>query len=60
MAKTVGTMHNVLKVFGIKIFDYYSDYICNETIEDVETMRDDIILHEKNIQEREQGKRRFK
>jgi hypothetical protein len=60
MAKTVGTMHNFLKVFGIKIFDYYSDYICNETIEDVETMRDDIILHEKNIQEREQGKRRFK
>ena len=31
MAKTVGTTHNVLKIFGIKIFEYYSDYICNET-----------------------------
>ena len=38
MAKSVGTTHNVLKVFGIKIFEYYSDYICNETIEDVETL----------------------
>ncbi len=38
MAKTVGTTHNVLKVFGIKIFEYYSDYICNETVEDVETL----------------------
>ena len=57
MAKTVGTMHNVLKVFGIKIFDYYSDYVCNETIEDVETMRDDIILHENSIRERD---KRFK
>ena len=46
MAKTVGTTHNVLKVFGIKVFDYYSDYICNETIEDIETLKDDIILHE--------------
>ena len=36
MAKTVGTTHNVLKIFGIKVFDYYSDYVCNETIEDVE------------------------
>ena len=45
MAKTVGTTHNVLKIFGIKVFDYYSDYVCNETIEDVETMRDDILLH---------------
>ena len=53
MAKTVGTTHNVLKVFGIKIFDYYSDYICNETIEDVETLRDDIILHENSIKSRE-------
>ena len=53
MAKTVGTTHNVLKVFGIKVFDYYSDYVCNETIEDVETMRDDIILHEKSIRERD-------
>ena len=56
MAKTIGTTHNVLKVFGIKIFDYYSDYVCNETIEDVETLRDDIILHEKSIKEREKGK----
>jgi hypothetical protein len=53
MANTVGTTHNVLKIFGIKIFDYYSDYVCNETIDDVETMRDDIILHEKSIRERE-------
>ena len=53
MAKIVGTTHNVLKVFGIKIFDYYSDYVCNETIENVETMRDNIILHEKSIRERE-------
>ena len=53
MAKTVGTTHNVLKVFGIKIFDYYSDYVCNETVEDIETMRDGIILHEQSIRERE-------
>lgn len=52
MAKTVGTTHNVLKLFGIKIFDYYSDYICNETIEDIETLSDDIILHENSIKER--------
>ena len=52
MAKTVGTTHKVLKLFGIKIFDYYSDYICNETIEDIETLRDDIILHENSIKER--------
>ena len=49
MAKTTGTTHNTLRIFGIKIFDYYSDYICNETIEDIETLRDDIILHENNI-----------
>ena len=53
MAKTVGTTHNVLKLFGIKIFDYYSDYICNETIEDIKTLRDDIILHENSIKERD-------
>ena len=52
MAKTVGTTHNVLKILGIKIFDYYSDYVCNETIENVETLRDDIILHENSIKER--------
>ena len=53
MAKTVGTTHNLLKIFGIKIFDYYSDYVCNEMIEDVETLRDDIILHENSIKERD-------
>ena len=53
MAKTVGTTHNVLKILGIKIFDYYSDYVCNETIEDVETLRDDTILHENSIKERD-------
>jgi len=52
MAKAVETTHNFLKVFGIKIFDYYSDYICNETIEDIETLRDDIILHENSIKNR--------
>ncbi len=52
MAKTVETTHNTLKIFGMKIFDYYSDYICNETIEDVETLRDDIILHENSIKNR--------
>ena len=52
MAKTTGTTHNTLKIFGIKIFDYYSDYICNETIEDIETLMDDIILHENNIRNR--------
>lgn len=52
MAKTVGTTHNTLRIFGIKIFDYYSDYIFNETIEDIETLRDDIILHENSIKNR--------
>lgn len=53
MAKTVGTKRDVLKVLGIKIYEFYSDYVCNETIEDIETMRDDIILHEQSIRERE-------
>ena len=53
MAKTVGTKRDVLKVLGIKIYEYYSDYVCNETVEDIETMRDDIILHEQSIRERE-------
>lgn len=53
MAKTVGTTHNIFKLFGIKIFEYYSDYVCNETIEEVERLRDDIILHENIIKERE-------
>ena len=57
IAKTVGTTHNVLKVFGIKVFDYYSDYVCNETIEDIETLRDDIILHEQNIKKRDKKTR---
>lgn len=52
MAKTVETTHNTLRILGIKIFDYYSDYICNETIEDIETLRDDIILHENSIKNR--------
>lgn len=56
MAKTVGTKRDVLKVFGIKIYEYYSDYVCNETVEDIETMRDDIILHEQSIREREKKK----
>lgn len=58
MAKTVGTMHNVLKVLGIKIFDYYSDYVCNETVEDVDTLRDDIIMHENSIKERDKRYKR--
>ncbi len=58
MEKTVGTMHNVLKVFGIKIYDYYSDYVCNETVEDVQTLRDDIILHENSIKERDKRYKR--
>ena len=53
MAKTVGTMHNVFRLFGIKIYEYYSDYNCNETIEDMETMRDDILLHEESIKRRD-------
>lgn len=53
MAKTVGTKRDVLKVLGIKIYEFYSDYVCNETVEDIETMRDDIILHEQSIHERE-------
>ena len=53
MAKTVGTKRDVLKVLGIKIYEFYSDYVCNETAEDIETMRDDIILHEQSIRERE-------
>lgn len=53
MAKTVGTKRDVLKVLGIKIYELYSDYVCNETVEDIETMRDDIILHEQSIRERE-------
>ena len=53
MPKTVGTKRDVFKVLGIKIYEFYSDYVCNETVEDIETMRDDIILHEQSIRERE-------
>ena len=56
MAKMTCTTYNVLKVFGIKIFEYYSDYVGNETAEDVETMRDDIIMHENIIKRRRGGK----
>ena len=54
MAKTLYTTHNVLRVLGIKIFEYYSDFVGNETVQDVGTMRDDIILHENIIKRREQ------
>lgn len=55
MSKSLYTTHNVFKIFGIKVFEYYSDYVGNETTENVETIRDDIILHENIIRKRSQN-----
>ncbi len=54
MSKTIYTTHNVFRLFGIKVFEYYSDFLGNETEEDFETMQDDIILHENNVKRRMQ------
>lgn len=54
MTKSVYTTHNVLRIFGIKIFEYYSDFVGQDTEGDFESIRDDIILHENNIKRRMQ------
>lgn len=54
MTKSTYTTHNVFKLFGIKIFEYYSDFVGQDTEEDIQSIRDDIILHENNIKRRMQ------
>lgn len=46
MAKVLYEKHNVIKLFGIKIFDFNSQYFERSTEEDTEEIRDDIRLHE--------------
>ena len=46
MAKTAGTFHKELRIFGIKICDVKHEYIQLNTEEDTEEIRDDIIMHE--------------
>ncbi|MCR5266217.1 MAG: hypothetical protein K6E29_06450 [Cyanobacteria bacterium RUI128] len=52
MAKTVSTVKNEVKLFGIKIFESVQNYIEMTTDADVEAIRDDIILHENIIKNR--------
>ena len=54
MTKSTYTTHNVFKLFGIKIFEYYTDFVGYDTEEDIESIRDDSILHENNIRRRMQ------
>ena len=47
MAKTLTTQKSVLKLFGIKILEFNSDYLWREFAGEIEDIRDDIILHER-------------
>ena len=49
MAKMVSTIKQEVKFLGIKIFENIQHIIEMSTEEDVEDIRDDIILHENMI-----------
>lgn len=49
MAKMVSTIKQEVKLLGIKIFENIQHIIEMSTEEDVEAIRDDIILHENMI-----------
>ena len=46
MAKVVYTQINQLKFFGLKLFEFRSDYVERSTDEDTEEITDEIRLHE--------------
>ncbi|MBQ9246112.1 hypothetical protein IJ182_07590 [bacterium] len=46
MAKSVGTFKREIKFLGIKIFDISHSFIQMSTEQDTEEIRDDIIMHE--------------
>ncbi len=49
MSKQTCTTHNFFKILGIKIWEYRSDYLWNDSESDSETLSDDIIIHENII-----------
>lgn len=46
MAKVTYTKFNVLKIFGLKLFEFKTDYIERSTEKDTEEIQDEIRLHE--------------
>ena len=46
MAKGVGTHKHTFKIMGIKVAEYTLNWLWNETQQDIEEIRDDIIIHE--------------
>lgn len=46
MAKVVYTKINRLKLFGLNLFRFQSDYVERSTDEDTEEIQDEIRLHE--------------
>lgn len=46
MARVVYTKINRLKLFGLNLFEFHSDYVERSTDEDIEEIQDDIRLHE--------------
>lgn len=46
MAKVVYTKKNRLKLFGLNLFEFHSDYVERSTDEDTEEIQDEIRLHE--------------
>ena len=55
MAKVAYKKFNTLKIFGLKLFEFKSDYVEYSTDEDTEEIRDDIRLHE--LKGKNNGKR---
>ena len=53
MAKTISTFHRELRIFGIKVCDVKHEYLQLSTEEDTEEIRDDIILHELMMKEKD-------
>ena len=55
MAKVAYKKFNTLKIFGLKLFEFTSDYVEYSTDEDTEEIRDAIRLHE--LKGKNNGKR---
>lgn len=55
MSKQTCTTHNFFKILGIKIWEYRSDYLWNDSESDSETLSDDIIIHENIIKKWDDG-----
>ncbi len=53
MSKTLSTTKSVFRILGIKVCEFTSDYLWREFTGDTEEIRDDIILHERILKNRE-------